>query len=173
MNEQNKSVHIKKAKVKDDLFLEGEINEDLPQHSKKNSKFMCTVPVHDDLKTSFSKLTPHLALLCDEIAAPKKKDFSSFEVESFFATGFSIGGSDDNEGVTISGYKEGKYGRVNLVTPFTKYEEGEYPFKNELSAVVSECINEVEEYLYNGKRAPERQLGIDFQDDETQLPVEE
>jgi len=159
------TVTIKKAKIKDDLFLEGEYNEDLPGHSKKNTKFSCTVPVHDDLKTAFQKLHIHLAILCDEVTAPKKKDFNQADFEAFTARGFSIGGSDDNEGVTISGAKEGKYGLVNLNTPFTKYAESEYPFINELGLDMQTAIYEVDQYLFNDKRAPEKQLEMDFEHD--------
>lgn len=39
------NVTIKKAKIKEKLFLEGEYSEQLPGHSRKNTKFDCTVPV--------------------------------------------------------------------------------------------------------------------------------
>ena len=156
------NVKIKKASIKDDLFLSVEYTEELPGHSKKETKLTCTVPIHEDLKTAFTKLHKHLAILCDEVKTPKKTDFKTSEFETFFAKGFSIGGNDDNEGVTVSGGKEGKYGNVNLNTPFTKYESADYPFVSELISDIGECIYEVEEYLFNEKRAPEKQLEMDF-----------
>jgi hypothetical protein len=51
---------------------------------------------------------------------------------------------------------------VNLNTPFTKYESTEYPFTTDLGADVQACIYEVEQYLFEGKRAPEVQLEMDF-----------
>jgi hypothetical protein len=157
------NVKIKKAKIKDNLFLEVEYSEDLPGHSKKDTKLSCTVPVHDDLKESFKRLHKHLAILCDEVPAPKKKDFATSEFIGFEVRGFSIGGNDENEGVTISGSKEGKYGLVNLNTPFTKWENKEYPFSREIANDVQSAIYEVEEYLFNEKRAPEKQLSMDFE----------
>jgi len=160
------NVKIKKAKIKDDLFLEGEYNEDLPGHSKKNTKFSCTVPVHDDLKTAFQKLHVHLAIIADQVPAPKKKDFADLELETFSVGGFSIGGKDEDEGVSISGGKDGKYGHVNLNTPFTNYSESEYPFKNELALDIQSAVYEVEQYLFNEKRAPEKQLDLGFEEGE-------
>ena len=150
MQETN-PVKIKKAKIKEELFLEVEYSEDLPGHSKKDTKLSCTVPVHDDLKNAFQNLHKHLALLCDQIKA-KVKNIETFTHEDlglFSVRGFSIGGNEDNEGVTISGMFEGKYGIVNLNTPFTKYESVEYPFVSELADNVESCLYEVTQYLFH------------------------
>lgn len=160
-------VTIKKAKVKDDLFLEGEYTEQLPGHSKKDSKFNCTVPVHDDLKFAFNKLHKHLAILCDEVTTPKKAQFETSEFPDFHVRSFTVSGSEENEGVTVSGYKEGKYGDVNLNTPFTKYDS-DYPFADQLAEDIQSCIYEVEQYLFHEKRAPEKQLEMDFTAEETE-----
>ena len=157
------NVKIKKAKIKDDLFLEVEYTEELAGHSKKDTKLSCTVPVHDDLKETFKKLEKHLAILCDEVTSNKKKEFEDTAFEKFDVRGFSIGGSDENEGVTINGSKEGKYGLVNLNTPFSKWENQDYPFSRDLANDVFAAIHEVEEYLFYGKRAPEKQLSMDFE----------
>ena len=151
---------IKKAKIKDDLFLEVEYVEDLPGHSKKDTKLSCTIPVHDDLKTSFQKLHKHLAILCDEVAAPKKNAFELAEFPEFYVRGFSISGSEETEGVTINGFKEGKYGDVNLNTPFTKYNDSEYPFLDSLGSDIERALYEVEQYLFHGKGAPEKKLNL-------------
>lgn len=154
-------IKIKKASIKDELFLYVEYSEELQGHSKKETKLSCTVPVHEDLKNAFQKLHRHLAIIADYKDAPKKSTtFQETEFSKFGVRGFTIGGNDENEGVTISGYMEGKYGMVNLNTPFTKFESAEYPFLSELHMDVSACIDEVEEYLFNGKRAPEKQLDL-------------
>ncbi len=162
----NENVRIKKAKIKDELFLDVEYTEDLQGHSKKDTKLSCTVPVHNDLKESFQKLHRHLAVLCDEVKTPSKKEFNGAEFTEFEVRGFSIGGNDENEGVTISGSKEGKYGLVNLNTPFKKWADEEYPFVGDLSLDVTAAIAEVEQYLFEGKRAPEQQLEMDFESSE-------
>lgn len=158
-------VRIKKAKIKDDLFLEVEFTEELPGHSKKETSLSCTIPVHDDLKIRFAKLHTHLAILCDEVKSPKKGDFDSATFPEFIVRGFSISGTDENSGVTISGYKEGKYGNVNLNSPRTKYEDSDYPFVSQLGEDVQAALYEVEQYLFHGKRAPEKQLTMEFEDE--------
>lgn len=157
-----RKVRIKKAKIKDDLFLEVEYSEDLPGHSRKDVKETITIPVHDDMKMAFQKLHTHLALLCDETKLKKGEDVDKTIIPEFFVRGWSQSGSEENEGVTISGYKEGKYGTVNLNTPFTKYESDDYPYISELGLDMNRCVEEVEAYLFDGKRAPEKQLGLDF-----------
>lgn len=163
-------VKINKASIKDDLFLNGEYTEDLPGHSKKDSKFSCTVPIHEDLKNAITKLNKHLAILCDEIDLPGKvKDIDSWDNEElikFSVRGFSIGGNDENEGCTISGMKEGKFGIVNLNSPFQKWATSEYKHISTLSSDIQACVYEVEEYLFNGKRAPEKQLELPFGNEE-------
>ena len=159
------NVRIKKAKIKDDLFLYVEYTEELQGRSKKDTKLSCTIPIHEDLKFSFDKLHRHLAILCDEVKAPKKGDFAGIQFPEFGVRGFSIGGNDENEGVTISGWKEGKYGTVNLNTPFTKFEDTEYPFISDLGGDIQSAVFEVEQYLFEGKRAPEKQLEMDFEGD--------
>ncbi len=156
------NVKIRKAKIKDELFLEVEFTEELPGHSKKDTKMTCTVPVHDDLKSSFSKLDKYLATLCDEVKTPKKSDLATLNYPEFTVKGFTISGNDETEGVTINGYKDGKYGLVNLNTPFTKYEESDYPFTSELAEDIEAAVYEVELYLFEGKRAPEKQISMDF-----------
>lgn len=154
-------VKIKKAKIKDDLFLEVEYTEELEGHSKKDTKLSCTVPVHDDLKNAFKSLDMHMAILCDELSP---KDVTK-KIDDYTAKGFTVTGNDENEGITITGFKDGKYGTVNLNTPNQKYESSEYNGINDLAAVIEECLHEVNEYLFNGKRAPEKQLEMDFEEE--------
>ena len=167
------NVKIKKAKIKDDLFLDVEFTEELPGHSKKDTKLSCTVPVHDDLKHAFHRLHVHLAVLCDEVKLSKKDDVQSVSFDGFGVRSFSISGNDENEGVTISGWKDGKYGTVNLNTPFAKWEGSDYPFSNELAEQVQHAVYEVEQYLFEGKRAPERQLEMDFGNEDDGPKTEE
>jgi len=166
------NVKIKSAKIKDGLFLEGSYTEDLPGHSKKDSKFSCTVPVHNDLIIAFAKLPKHLAILCDGLTLPAKikhlSDWDNEELEKFTVKGFTIGGNDENEGVTLSGAKEGGYGLINLNTPFQKWENSEYPYIGDLGSDINTCIYEVEQYLFEGKKAPDQQLALDFEEEETE-----
>lgn len=155
-------VIIRMAKIVSDLFLSVQFDEDLPGHARKETTLSCTVPVHEDLKYQFDKLHKHLAILCDEVKAPKADAFPGVSFPDFNVRGFSLIGADAKEGVTIRGYKEGKYGGVTLATPRTKYADSSYPFLSELSLDIDACVYEVEQYLFHGKRAPEKQIEMDF-----------
>lgn len=158
-------VKIKKAKIKDGLFLEAEYSEDLEGHDKNDHSIYSTVPVHVDLKTAFERLDKHLAVLCSQVKA-KGKDVDAFDhplLPKFTVKSFTIRGNDENEGVVISGSLDGDYGVVNLNTPFTKYES-DYPFASGLSEDIAGAVYEVEQYLFHGKRAPEKQMELDFSD---------
>lgn len=157
-------VKIQKAKIVDDLFLYVEYEEDLPGHSKKKNKLSSTVPIHDDLRDKFAKLAKHLAILCDGIAMPKRVtdigEWESDEIKVFGVKSFSIGGNDEHEGITLSGSKEGTYGLVNLNSPFQKWEGSEYKHIGVLHEEIEACLYEVDQYLFNGKKAPEKQLDM-------------
>lgn len=156
------SVKIRKATIVDDLFLKVEYTEELPGHSKKDTKQKVTIPVHDDLKGAFQALHRHLAVLCDQVKQPKKADFEKTEFEGYTVVGFSITGAEENEGVIITGHRDGKFGDVSLSTPFIKWEDAGYPFFSELNSDVQAAVYEVDQYLFEGKRAPEQQLEMGF-----------
>ena len=107
--------------------------------------------VHGDLKAAFKALTGHMAILCElreakEESAPQElNDLNTVEV-----TGYSIGGTDDDEGVTLIGKRFLKSKKVlNLIAPFTKFanENEEYPYSYELMGAINLCGYEVEQYL--------------------------
>lgn len=107
--------------------------------------------VHSDLRDAFAALTGHMAILCElreakEDSSPDElKDLRTVEV-----TGYSIGGSDDEEGATLIGKRFLKSKKVlNLIAPFTKFhnENEEYPYSYELMDAVNLCNYEVEQYL--------------------------
>lgn len=154
---------IRKATIKDELFLYVEYNQELVKHRKNDIKLTCNRPVHQDLKDAFQKLHVHLAIISDQnVKVPKKKDLEETEFEGFYVKGFTIGGNEEHEGVTLTGNFEGKYGTVNLNSPFTKWTNEDYPFINELSLLIDNCIHEVKEYILNGKQAPDQQLSMEF-----------
>ncbi len=186
------SITIKKAKIKNNLFLEVEYSE--KQKDGTNTvKKDCTAPVHDDLKLAFKKLVPHLAVVCGQTHIASGKSATSVAIafpeeelkwqldpdENFaftlggwelvskhFIVGFSIGGSGDSEGVTLTGYRELKNEKVlNLVSPFTKWDD-DYELASELGEVIEECKSEVKKYLFEGKHQPDVQGDLFAQEDQ-------
>lgn len=117
--------------------------------------------VHDDLKHAFNLMRSHLAIICD---LPEAKGKNLHELDDdeeallrIKVIGFSIGGSGDNEGVSLTGFKTLKGGKIlNLNAPFTKYvdESGEgYEFSDDLNHLMNHATTEVELYI-DGKIAP-------------------
>lgn len=160
------SVKIKKAKIKEELFLEVEYSENLPGHNRKDTKLSSTVPIHEDLKTAFQALDKHLAILCDEVSCPtSRKKLDEIDVAKFTSKGFSISSSGDDEGCVVFGAKVGAFGIVNLVTPFTKHNGVDYKWSSDLGGDIASCVYEVEQYLFHGKRAPEVQMEMQFDED--------
>lgn len=107
--------------------------------------------VHGDMKAAFKNLVGHMAILCElreakENSLPDElKDLSTVEV-----TGYSIGGTDEDEGVTLIGKRFLQSKKVlNLIAPFTKYnnDNEEYPFAFELMNAIEACNYEAEQYL--------------------------
>lgn len=163
------NITIKKASIKNSMFLAYEYDQSV--NSTKNIiKTSSDAPIHDDLRDAFHSLTPHFALICEEIDEKTAQEAIEnpdevLEEENpllkYKVSGFSIGGYADNEGATISGSKRLENGRVvNFNTPFLKFEDShEYQFMEELVSAINHLKSEVYEYL-EGKQAPSKQLEI-------------
>ena len=152
---------IRKAKITDKLFLHAAWDQEMPGHANKSFDLDSTVPVHQDLKDAFSKLNIHLGMMSDYIPWPKNaQDLAAIEAPTdFYCRSFSIGGSGEAEGVTLSGSKDGYLGNININTPFQRFVNTEYRFMGELSAIIQECITEVEQYIFHGKKAATMEQG--------------
>lgn len=107
--------------------------------------------VHGDLRAAFKNLVGHIAILCElreakeESLPDELKDLSTVEV-----TGYSIGGTDEDEGVTLIGKRFLQSKKVlNLIAPFTKFanENEEYPHSFTLLQAIEACNYEAEQYL--------------------------
>lgn len=177
------SITIKKGKIKNNLFLAYEYSEKVGTVINVIST-TSDAPIHEDLRSAFRGLSPHLAFLSEQISEKKMKQLIKDKVDpedefwqKYEVISFSIGGSGDTEGVTLSGKKHVETGVINFNTPFTKWDS-EYKFIDELYDVVEAAKHEVYEYL-NGKQAPSTQHEINFDDfdtgetfdDEANVPV--
>lgn len=118
---------------------------------------------HPDAIHAFDLLRGHLAIICDQREAFEKTledlDDDELTIDKFKVTGYSIGGTGDNEGVSLTGNKKIRRGQVlNLTAPFTKFmdENDPYEYGHELSATILHASEEVIKYL-DGKIAPSAQ----------------
>lgn len=170
-------IKIQNAKIRSRLFLsyaytakENEVENKIKQDSD--------APIHDDLERAFDNLIPHFIIITEESEVTEKirnvinrdpdEDFILPEdiEKKYKVTGIAITGSEDNEGVIISGMKFLKTGKsVAFSTPDKKFEDEEYEFSQELYDAVEHLKNEVLEYM-DGKHGTRHVIGtLDFDED--------
>ncbi|WP_027381849.1 hypothetical protein [Epilithonimonas caeni] len=179
------TIKIQNAKIRSRLFLsygytakENEVENKIKQDSD--------APIHEDLERAFDNLIPHFIIITEEsevteklkrlITRPDNEDFILPEdiEKKYKVTGISISGSEDNQGVTISGYKNLNTGKsVSFDTPNQKFDDEDYEFSQELYDAVEHLKSEVLEYM-DGKHGTRMVVGtLDFNDNEDgafQLP---
>ncbi len=122
--------------------------------------------IHADLKIALSALKAHLIIICEQPEAGQVDDIynaAGYAFDNYEVTGYTIGGSDENEGVTIIGKKLLKTGQVlNLIAPFTKYEDEDgYKYGNALSQEIMGCDHEVLAYLDGKWGIVQQEFGFD------------
>lgn len=147
INKLNNRYEIRKAKIKDDNFLEAEYSETMPD-STNTVKKDCTAAFHMDLKEAFKRMDNILLEICEQQ-----------EASSVSCTGFTIG--KDAGGVTLIGFRDLESGSIlNLTSPYTKFDDN-----GDLEHAISVAKQEVLLYLFEGKHAPDVQLSL-FPEDE-------
>lgn len=168
------STTITTAKIKNKMFLAYGYSQRVADIENKITT-SSDAPIHSDLRNAFRALIPHFAFICEDITEDLARtaiesnidyeDESENPLKRFSVVGFSMGGSGDSEGVTISGSKSLESGKVvNFNTPFIKWEDY-YVFSSELIDAVDVLKSEVYEYL-EGKQAPKMQQSMTFMGDE-------
>lgn len=128
----------------------------------------CPDPVHDDLRIAFAKLNDHLGRLCYqplmENNPPHENDKAQPKrICSIHCTGFKLAGNDDNEGVTLFGSRTLPNAKsLDLQSPQQRWYSDIYEYEeiSELRAIIAECVNEVELYLFEGKHQPDNQMSL-------------
>jgi len=168
-------IKITKAKLTKGRTCEIELTEILDDSTENEVVKKCSQLAHNDLVNAFKRLKIHFVKLLELKEGDKLTTDQNYttddillfdpenDLENFEVASFSIGGSSDSEGVTLSGNKRLASGKVlNFNTAFIKFEdEAEYAQVNELAADIEAIKIEVNEYL-NGKYAV-KQLEIDFE----------
>lgn len=125
---------------------------------------------HPDFRKAFAALAPHAALLAEFIDEGEIKNIKTPDTEKFSAfaiTGFTIGGSDEKEGVILTGQKTLRTGKkMSFNTPQTNLNaegEGAYVFIDDLWEKLREAKKQASLYL-GGYYAVDPQLPLDFSD---------
>lgn len=173
-------INIEKFKLIKGEFPEitfSRIEKDATPTSVKESH---KTPVHPDLLNSLKSLCIHLGLICDFLDTKDIKKIEKYDeslIDKFRVTGISIGGSDGEEGVVLTGQKINKKGMaVILNSPFTRFEESPdtaYKFVDDLREKVDVVIEEVKAYMNGSKVGEEKQGKLDFGVDQEEYQHEE
>lgn len=155
-------LQIKKVKIDAKGFPEINYVEVREDGKNPNINHDCPAIAHDDFINAVSELAAHYALITGYASFSKglKLDALKTGVSAFKPSGYSIGGKEDNEGITITGHIivswSGKACIVN--SPFLLFDEGDeskYKFIDDLAATVEKIANEAKEYIVNRKFKPE------------------
>ena len=180
-------IEIRKATITSGIFLAYEYNIQENNVSNKN-KTQSTAPIHDDLRNAFKKLIPHFILLTEELPEDKMKGIIEIDLQlpediekKYQVNAFSLSGSEDNQSITITGFKVLSNDRiVSFSSPSQKLYEDRvegYKFTDELRDALEHLVSEVQEYM-DGKQAPKTNVGtFNFPEDEEieafKLPTDE
>lgn len=152
-----------------------EMTEKMEDGSERiHSSIKCDQLVHTDFITAMQRLKIHLVKLC-YLQEGKDMAIESFDqalhLVSFSISGISVGGSDENEGVTITGQQTLPNGKIlNLNSPFTKYagDSEDYAFGEDLALDVAALLHEADLYLNHGKYAAKEPELFDGLEDQVQ-----
>lgn len=169
MELQIKSVKIDKKGIPEIGYIETREDGKNPHISHEGTGI-----AHDDFINAVGELAAHYALISGYASFSKglKLDALKTGVSNFKPSGYSIGGKEGNEGVTITGHVivswSGKACIVNA--PFTLFEEGDeskYKFIDNLVEVVEKIAGEARLYI-GGKFKPEVQGQLPFEENKTE-----
>lgn len=156
---------IKKAKITKGRTVEVVYVEHLDDKTEREHSVSCDQLYHNDLEAAFEKLRAHLVLICDQkegVGITDLENIPEDQLSKIKVTSFTISGNDESEGVVIVGQKHIGDKVLNLISPFTMYED-DYKFAGELTIDIQACIYEVEQYLFEGKYAI-KQLEMIFEE---------
>lgn len=181
--QEDKAIIITGASIKDDMFGKYSYSKTVAKGIVDKCTVNSQLPIHDDFKAAVRKMNNHLAAICEEVSTvemddvdnvifcPKDQDPVEFEkaleglakkLFMFQVTGFSLDGTGENAGITLTGRKKlGTGDWLQLTTPKICWESNYY-FINELRIASDDLVHEVEAYM-DGKQAPRAiQTEIDF-----------
>ena len=161
-------MNLTKVKIVKGKFLHIEYTKDDKTVVVEDHK----IEVHQDMIGAFSGMRIHFAILADYVKikeVPNAMKYDEGLVEAFRVTSYSIGGDDDDQGVTLTGVKTVPSGKtVTINTPFTRFneaEESKYKHMDEVQEQIKTINSEVVKYL-GGKVASDPQIKMDLPDPE-------
>ncbi len=162
------SIEITKVKIetpkKGNQKLEIEFIKNMSNGEKRPASEVLDAPQHADLKQSFLNVRVHLGLMIGHIRIKEIKNILTPPdelVDPFTFHSFSIGGDDEDPGVTLTGHvilwnKKA----FNFVVPYYRISESEetrYKFMDDLMAKMDRIDTEIKAYMSGEKRGTDPQ----------------
>lgn len=169
---QTKPIEIRTGALVNTLFCTFIYDHNLAPTISNKIKVESEIPVHDDLRSAFKQLAPHLAVIFGamelddlnkiqvdrqpgEEADPVLVNLNRFEVSEFKLEKYV-----EEETVILIGTEELPTGFAKLVTPPIRFVNSKYAHARELREAIDIVIFEIEEYLHGRKRAQDPQLEL-------------
>lgn len=173
---------IEKAKIVKGETVEINYTEINDKGDRVKASKSLKAPMHDDLKQAFKNLAIHLAVMTGYVSSKQVKDIATpkeEQTEKFHVTSYSIGGTDEDQGVVISGHHKLPNGKaVILNIPFERFnvkEESRYVFMDDLQERLDRVEVELKAFFDGSKRGQEQQGTLAFGEGEkvTKLVIAE
>lgn len=162
---QNKIIHVKLTSLHkveigyNELFSDGQSDE-IPK--RKCSRF-----AHQDLVDAYTNLRIHLATRAEQGEYTEFEDHPE-KLDIFEVDQITIGGTDEHEGVTLSGFRKLKENnKLPLNPPFIKFStsHSNYAYCESLHELIFTLLSEADQYL-KGKSGPDSQMSLSFEANE-------
>lgn len=123
---------------------------------------------HPDLRNLFKKLSEHLIRLYGMLGSDSllpladwsehTKSLLAIRKDEVFCTSISLGGSDESEGVVVSGKMRSIGGKfIALNTPFIQFSSTDYPFARDVERLCVQLRKEAIAYIFEDKCAASAQ----------------
>lgn len=148
---------VKLVKKGKSLAITVKEDGDCPATDDKTGNNAC----HPDLINALQKMAPHLAILSDFFPI-KKPPKTEEDLKRFFVTGYSLGGKEGFEGITLKGYRTNIWGGITNLNPFILWEsspEHTYPLVEEIRTLQQNIEKEVLLYFKEAKRGDPELFG--------------
>lgn len=124
--------------------------------------------IHPDLKKALDQLKPHYAVLVNILPVneyPGTTEEHQKLLDKVFVSGFSIGGTDDTPGVTITGHYHNYRGKAVITnSPFELFDakpESRYEHMDDLRGTLDLLKVRVHRYLDGEERGGQQSLKLD------------
>lgn len=168
-------IEIRSGKIHKLIFCHFTYDQNFPNFVSNEVLCKSGIPIHEDMRPTFDRLLPHLALIFQEIddeqflatqpfndgTPPTQPPIALLALLSEFSiSAFRLEEYDEEEAIVLMGERTLEAGPAKLETPPIFFTGANYKRAKELRVATDAVIFEILEYLHGRKRAPEAQLDL-------------